>query len=105
MASRATDWPRLRPGSVRRDRADQRPDRHRPHPLDHRLRPLRRARRSASITASTESAIAPSCRDRTASKTSGMDDQPILPSRNASTATSLAALSQAGAVPPARPAS
>ena len=64
-----------------------------------------RAVRSAAMTASTESAEFPSCRESTSERTSAIAIQGISPARNDATATSLAAFSQAGAVPPIRPAS
>ena len=63
-----------------------------------------RAARSAATTSSTVVGIPRSCRSSAALHTSAICCQEISPSRNASTATSLAALSHAGAVPPARPA-
>src|SRR6185369_9813807 len=61
----------------------------------------RRAARSASITASRLAAPAAGRRASTCSITCGMAVYRSRPSRNASTATSLAALSIAGAVPSA----
>ena len=62
--------------------------------------------RSASSTASTDVASASSERRtrRVSATTSAMPTQRMRPSRKAATATSLAALSQAGRRPPARPA-
>src|SRR5690606_28353154 len=64
----------------------------------------RRAAASASSTSSTEPASLPSQRSSAAAFTSAMSRQAIRPARNASTDTSLAADSHAGAVPPALPA-
>src|SRR5207302_3485507 len=63
-----------------------------------------RARRSTSITLSTSESTVPSCRSRASSNTSAMASHGRFPLRKAPTATSLAALSQAGAEPPLRPA-
>src|SRR5262249_22649353 len=51
-----------------------------------------RACPSAAITASTSSGTEPSCRESTASRTSGISDQAIVAPRKAATDTSLAAL-------------
>ena len=58
------------------------------------------ARRSASSTVSRESATVAGAVRRACSITRGIAVNRSLPSRNAATATSLAALSTAGAVPP-----
>ena len=64
-----------------------------------------RARPSAWSTASRESSGSGSYRSNTAATVSAIARQPIAPVKNASTATSLDPLSQAGAAPPIRPAS
>ena len=64
-----------------------------------------RARRSASKTSSASVASAPSHDDRVSATTSAIDPHPMRPARKAATPTSFPALSQAGARPPARPAS
>ena len=63
-----------------------------------------RAAASAASTASTLSAAEPGQRSSAADNTSAIDVHRMRPFKNASTATSLAALSHAGAVSPDRPA-
>ena len=62
-----------------------------------------RAQRSASSTVARPSAGTFRCRSSTASMSRGDAEKPEPPVRNAATATSLAALRTAGAVPPAPP--
>src|SRR5690606_8972029 len=83
------------------DRREDR-DQHRPATTS---RAMALARPSASSRAPRESIGAGSCASSTRSITSGMRRSGSSPSRKLATATSLAALTTAGAVPPARPAS